>query len=251
MGVGFLKANISTVVGQLYPQGDPRRDPGFTLYYYGINLGAFWASILVRPAGRQTIGWWAGFGLAGVGMLAGFVVFVLGKPLAAGQGRAARAGQAEGQPVVGPINREWLIYGRASLGGRPGLVPGAVHTRWSAPLLIAGMRPLAGLHPVVRLRASASKVERERLLLATGAGVGRGGVLDPVRTGRLVAEPVRGHQRQPRPCCRIRCRWLGGAVVLGAPGATGRGGDRARPASCGSTLRSTPPRPRRSTPAAS
>ena len=41
MGVGFLKANISSIVGKLYPQGDPRRDPGFTLYYYGVNLGAF------------------------------------------------------------------------------------------------------------------------------------------------------------------------------------------------------------------
>ena len=51
MGVGFLKANISSIVGQLYPQGDPRRDPGFTLYYYGINLGAFWASILCGAVG--------------------------------------------------------------------------------------------------------------------------------------------------------------------------------------------------------
>ncbi len=46
MGVGFLKANISSIVGQLYTQDDPRRDSGFTLYYFGINLGAFWASIL-------------------------------------------------------------------------------------------------------------------------------------------------------------------------------------------------------------
>ena len=43
MGVGFLKPNISTLVGQLYTKDDPRRDAGFTLYYYGINLGAFWA----------------------------------------------------------------------------------------------------------------------------------------------------------------------------------------------------------------
>jgi POT family proton-dependent oligopeptide transporter len=85
MGVGFLKPNISTIVGQLYPQGDPRRDPGFTLYYYGINLGSFWASILCGLLG-VTVGWWAGFGLAGVGMLAGFVVFVLGKPLLQGKG---------------------------------------------------------------------------------------------------------------------------------------------------------------------
>jgi POT family proton-dependent oligopeptide transporter len=87
MGVGFLKPNISTIVGQLYPQGDPRRDPGFTLYYYGINLGAFWASILCGLLG-QTVGWWAGFGLAGVGMLLGFIVFVLNKP--ALEGTASR-----------------------------------------------------------------------------------------------------------------------------------------------------------------
>jgi len=85
MGVGFLKPNISTIVGQLYSQGDPRRDSGFTLYYYGINLGAFWASILCGLLG-QTVGWWAGFGLAGVGMAAGFVVFVWGKPLLQGKG---------------------------------------------------------------------------------------------------------------------------------------------------------------------
>jgi len=74
VGVGFLKSNISSMVGQLYPQGDPRRDPGFTLYYYGINLGSFWASALCGLLG-QTVGWWAGFGLAGVGMLFGWLVF--------------------------------------------------------------------------------------------------------------------------------------------------------------------------------
>ena len=52
MGVGFLKPNISTLVGQLYPQGDPRRDSGFTLYYYGINLGSFWAAVLCGLLGQ-------------------------------------------------------------------------------------------------------------------------------------------------------------------------------------------------------
>ena len=75
VGVGFLKSNISSMVGQLYPQGDPRRDPGYTLYYYGINLGSFWASALCGLLG-QSVGWWAGFGLAGVGMLLGWLVFV-------------------------------------------------------------------------------------------------------------------------------------------------------------------------------
>ena len=78
VGVGFLKSNISSMVGQLYPQGDPRRDPGFTLYYYGINLGSFWSSALCGLLG-QSVGWWAGFGLAGVGMLFGWLVFVRGR----------------------------------------------------------------------------------------------------------------------------------------------------------------------------
>lgn len=107
MGVGFLKPNISTIVGQLYPQGDPRRDPGFTLYYYGINLGAFWASILCGYLGT-TIGWWAGFGLAGIGMLAGLIAFILGRPSLEGHGEPP-APQALRQQVGG-ISRENLIY---------------------------------------------------------------------------------------------------------------------------------------------
>jgi POT family proton-dependent oligopeptide transporter len=46
MGVGFLKGNASSTVGKLYPQHDPRRDPAFTLYYFGINLGSYWAAII-------------------------------------------------------------------------------------------------------------------------------------------------------------------------------------------------------------
>ena len=108
MGVGFLKPNISTIVGQLYPHGDPRRDSGFTLYYYGINLGAFWAAVLCGWLG-QTVGWWAGFGLAGVGMLAGLIVFVLGKPLLEGKGESPFPELIK-RPVFGPLNREWLVY---------------------------------------------------------------------------------------------------------------------------------------------
>ena len=109
MGVGFLKANISSIVGQLYPEDDPRRDPGFTLYYYGINLGAFWAAILCGYLGLK-IGWWAGFGLAGIGMAAGWVGFMLGKPLLEGHGEPPDP-VALNKPVLGPINGEWLIYG--------------------------------------------------------------------------------------------------------------------------------------------
>jgi POT family proton-dependent oligopeptide transporter len=117
MGVCFLKPNISTIVGQLYPQGDPRRDPGFTLYYYGINLGAFWASIVCGLLG-QTVGWWAGFGLAGVGMIAGFIVFQFGRSWLEGHGEPPDPAALK-KPALGPINREWLIYllGIAGVGG--------------------------------------------------------------------------------------------------------------------------------------
>src|SRR6185437_1986572 len=108
MGVGFLKANISAIVGQLYPQNDPRRDPGFTLYYYGINLGSFLASITCGWLG-QTVGWWAGFGAAGLGMALGWLVFVLGKPMLEGKGEPPDPA-ALARPVAGPLNTEWLIY---------------------------------------------------------------------------------------------------------------------------------------------
>jgi len=114
MGVGFLKPNISSIVGQLYPNNDPRRDAGFTLYYYGINLGAFVAAIVCGRLGQE-VGWWAGFGLAGIGMAAGWVVFMLGKPLLDGKGEPPNPDKLAA-PVLGPINTEWLIYGLAILG---------------------------------------------------------------------------------------------------------------------------------------
>ena len=77
LGVGALKPNISTMVGGLYPQGDIRRDKGFTIFYIGINLGAFFASISVGIVAYYW-GWHAGFGLAGIGMLLGQLVYIAG-----------------------------------------------------------------------------------------------------------------------------------------------------------------------------
>ena len=74
-GVGFLKANISTIVGALYGFGDTRRDSGFTIFYMGINLGAFLSSITCGILGI-TYGWKYGFGLAGIGMAMGLFVFL-------------------------------------------------------------------------------------------------------------------------------------------------------------------------------
>lgn len=85
MGVGALKPNISTMVGQLYKQGDIRRDKGFTIFYIGINIGAFLSSLIVGYVG-ENIGWHYGFGLAGIGMLLGQVIYMWGQKFLVGVG---------------------------------------------------------------------------------------------------------------------------------------------------------------------
>jgi len=77
-GVGLLKPNISTMVGGLYKQGDIRRDKGFTIFYIGINIGAFLSSLIVGYVG-EVHGWHYGFGLAGIGMALGLLQYVLGQ----------------------------------------------------------------------------------------------------------------------------------------------------------------------------
>lgn len=78
LGVGCLKPNISTMVGGLYKEGDIRRDSGFTIFYIGINIGAFLSSIIVGLVAFE-YGWHYGFGLAGIGMLIGQAVFIGGQ----------------------------------------------------------------------------------------------------------------------------------------------------------------------------
>jgi POT family proton-dependent oligopeptide transporter len=112
-GVGFLKANISTVVGQLYEKDDPRRDSGFTLYYMGVNIGAFLASIVCGWLGL-TYGWWAGFGAAGLGMILGLIVFLWGQPWLEGRGEPTNP-EVLRERVFGPFNREHAIWGGAVL----------------------------------------------------------------------------------------------------------------------------------------
>lgn len=107
VGSGFLKANISVMVGQLYPRTDVRRDGAYTIFYMGINLGAFLGSLLCGYIG-ETYGWSYGFGLAGVGMLLGLIVFIWGKPLLLGRGEAPDPARLAA-PVAG-IKFEWLLY---------------------------------------------------------------------------------------------------------------------------------------------
>lgn len=114
VGSGFLKANISVMVGQLYKLTDSRRDAAYTIFYMGINVGAAAGTILVGYLG-QTIGWAYGFGLSGIGMVAGLVVFVLGKAALRGAGEA---------PAILSKSKETLIYaaGIAAVGVMWGLI---------------------------------------------------------------------------------------------------------------------------------
>jgi len=108
VGVGFLKANISTIVGQLYPEGDPRRDAGFTIFYMGINVGSFVATLLCAYLG-ETYGWRYGFGMAGIGMLLGLVTFLRGKKHLLGEGEPPVPAILK-EKVLPGINKEQLIY---------------------------------------------------------------------------------------------------------------------------------------------
>ena len=107
-GVGFLKANISTIVGALYGFGDTRRDSGFTIFYMGINLGAFMASIACGYLGI-TYGWKYGFGLAGIGMVFGLVIFLIFQPWLEGRAEPPNVEKLK-QKVFGPINVEFACY---------------------------------------------------------------------------------------------------------------------------------------------
>ena len=78
LGVGCLKPNISTMVGSLYKKGDLRRDKGFTIFYIGINIGAFLSGIVVGYIG-EVHGWHYGFGLAGILMILGLIQFISGQ----------------------------------------------------------------------------------------------------------------------------------------------------------------------------
>ncbi len=116
MGVGFLKPNISTIVGKLYPDNDPRRDSGFSLFYAGINLGALFASLVCGFLG-EAYGWKYGFGAAGIGMLVGLAMFLWGQKYLQGHAEPPRP-QALRERVAG-LPREWLIYAVAIAGVVP------------------------------------------------------------------------------------------------------------------------------------
>ncbi len=162
VGVGLLKPNISTIVGALYDQNDPRRDGGFTLFYMGINLGALTATFFCGWLGIS-YGWKYGFGLAGIGMLLGLLVFWIGQPWL--EGRAdPPAPEKLKRPLLGPVNLEFAIYLGAllllfpiwQLVQRDEIVVTAL--TWGAPAILAAMFAYSAL----TLRGA----ERSRMIVA-------------------------------------------------------------------------------------
>jgi POT family proton-dependent oligopeptide transporter len=102
LGNGFFKPNISTQVGGLYPEGDPRMDRAYTIFYAGINVGAFFSPLICGTLG-QKYGWHYGFLAAGVGMTLGLMLYLWGQRfLAPDQLARAKETQTEKAPITGP-----------------------------------------------------------------------------------------------------------------------------------------------------
>jgi POT family proton-dependent oligopeptide transporter len=187
-----------------------------------------------------TVGWWAGFGLAGVGMLAGFVVFVLGKPLLQGKGEPPSP-KALKENIVGPINRETVIYA-LSLLGVVGVFFLVQYNAVVGAALIAGIVASLG-YIVWFMVAKCGKEERERLALAVflifGAVVfwtlfeQAGSSLSLFASTNVQLDLV-----------KAPVQWFGGAVTLATPEQLARPAST-RPRPSGSTPASTPRRPRR------
>lgn len=162
LGVGFLKANISSIVGELYTENDERRDSGFTIFYMGINLGSFLATIVCSWLG-ETYGWSYGFGAAGIGMLFGLVTFIYGTKYFNGKGEPGDPVFLS-QKIYGVISREWMIYliSIISLGLIWIFIQN--HKLVEGLLIVAS---IASLIFIIYQLTKAGKVERDRLIALT------------------------------------------------------------------------------------
>lgn len=142
LGTGFLKPNVSTMVGYLYDEGDTRRDAGFSIFYMGINLGALLAPLVVGYLG-QRIEWHYGFGAAGVFMVLGLIQYVLGRNRLRGVGerperqtdlsevtKGGEAGEAQGFDVI--------TVALALIGAVAGFIGG---WKWGGAGLVGGLFP--------------------------------------------------------------------------------------------------------------
>jgi len=159
-GVGFLKPNISTIVGKLYPQNDPRRDGGFTIFYAGINVGALFASLICGYLG-ETFGWKYGFGAAGIGMLLGLTVFLTGQKYLHGHADPKKP-ELLTERVLGPLNREWAIYLGSLLG--VGVIWQLMQNTWTVSGAMHIMSAILVAWFIWFVTKQCSKVERQQMI---------------------------------------------------------------------------------------
>ena len=186
LGNGFFKPNISSLVGKLYDEGDERRDGGFTIFYMGINLGALLAPLTCGVIG-EVYGWHWGFGLAGVGMLLGLMLFLAMQGVLGDEGLPPDPGHLHGKLAPG-VSRELAVW-LGSLAVLPLvmalLVPGLgaklalwLDKFWFMPSALTGLlmdQELAGLLLIVFgvvvlgsllvMAARSPKIERERMFV--------------------------------------------------------------------------------------
>jgi hypothetical protein len=188
VGTGLLKGNVAVIVGQLYTRDDHRRDAGFSIFYMGINLGAFIAPLICGYLG-QRVGWHFGFGAAGVGMTLGIVQYMLG---------SRSLGDAGVQPAqtLDPAAKRW-----ASAVALSAVLVGAGMFAGVIPITATQIADAAGILLIggaiaffawLFLSSGWTPAERHRLYAIAILFLACLPVLVAVRAGRLDAQPVRG-----------------------------------------------------------
>lgn len=161
IGTGLLKPNVSTMVGELYAKNDPRRDAAFSIFYMGINLGAFIAPLACSYLG-ENIDWHYGFGLAGIGMTVGVIQFFFGQKNLGSAGRA---------PASTPADwRHFRWYGLGLL----------------ALVLIVGWLAMQGVISIQALSSGFGLILTATVVIVF-AGLLIFGTWTPVERGRIVA----------------------------------------------------------------
>ncbi|PIU19731.1 MAG: MFS transporter [Elusimicrobia bacterium CG08_land_8_20_14_0_20_59_10] len=162
LGNGFFKPNISTVVGKLYEENDPRRDAGFTIFYMGINLGAMFSPLICSTLGEK-VGWHWGFGAAGVGMVLGLAMYLWGqKALLGDKGMKPAAPQTDYWVPITMVTVTVLILVASAfqMNGYDikGLLPNWVYGL-AAVLVLLGMAYAYASKP----KSTLTQIEKQRL----------------------------------------------------------------------------------------
>lgn len=160
VGNGYFKANISSIVGRLYDDGDPRKDSGFTIFYIGINLGALLATTVCAEVGVK-FGYHYGFALAGIGMILGVIVFILGGKLI-NEHSQPPSKERLFTPVVGPLNRFHLVI-LGSLAAIPLLYLLILYNEVVGVLL--GLVALYVIYSLLNVAFKGDKVLRDRIIV--------------------------------------------------------------------------------------